>query len=1351
MFKNIIRVLGGDPNRREIERLIDTVVSRVNALEDTYEDLNDEQLLEKTGEFRQRLADGETLDDLMPEAFAAVREAAKRHLGQRHYDVQLVCGAVLHQGKIAEMRTGEGKTLAATLALYLNALEGKGAHLVTVNDYLARRDARWMAPIFIALGMRVGVLQMASRTDSGKRGFLVDLERTSPHEDRDQLLMVPRKEAYAADITYGTNSEFGFDYLRDNQVIDWEERVQRGHHYAIIDEVDNVLIDEARTPLIISGPASDDTQWYVQMAQIVDRLRPEDYEVSERDRSVSLTEIGEAHVEELLDMPLRDPERPEDITPEQARILGYLEQSLRAKHLYKRNKDYLVQSGRVIIIDSSTGRLMPGRRWSEGLHQAVEAKEGVRINPENVTYATITLQNYYRMYEKLSGMTGTAITESEEFDKIYKLAVLPILTNLEYIVSRQDSELEELKTRDDQGYEYGYYSLKEDQSHEPVFWRRKDYTDVVYRTTEAKLRAIAEEVIRLHIIGRPQLVGTTSVENSEVLSRRLQSKSVRTLLQVLLLRDIWMEVNKIDIVDRSNPALNPLNESLDDINPGKLRAVARDLNIKLSLNLEDQENVDRLMKIFDLEEEHRERLLDVIKGGVPHNVLNARKHDEEAKLIAFAGSFGAVTIATNMAGRGVDIKLGGELPENVVNDVVRVLENRGYDAYEMSLDERLQALEKVPIEELSVVRAESIHTFLQYARHMQKVKELGGLHVVGSERYEARRIDNQLRGRSARQGDPGSSRFYLSLEDDLMRLFGGQQVESLWGRVFMDDSQPLEMRILGRIVEQSQERVEGANFDARKHVLEYDDVLNTQRNRIYTLRDRAFQKEDLSEDVLDMLRTELHQRIPAGLSDEEGPWKLIAFLEQIQPPFEFEGISYPSFALRLLMEEIRQRVTTDNPAPEELRAILLDIADKSLLARKEHLMNATKRLLDAAADSLERQLDERYDTLDTYLGSISDMDEMEESPSPSQMLAQISEYVQVPIKLESSDMRSLAEGDDDVVEELRQQIEAHFITLTLRRVVGALERRLDETLDLPLNELQQLPWREVFDRILESVDLIFDQQMQRLLGDKGQIAADLDSVWGRINGNLLDERILISLLMLITQGSRLTFDRRTHQRRTQQYTRLTYLFYVAQIMAAESKEKTEERILTHLENALERLQLLRGVMEWKRLAQSEFTPGQFDENIRSQLVEEWGLERFEEIADSPFPALQPDEQILLRDILGKRLQNETYREILVRVISSQWVDYLTEIEALRVSIGLEAYAQRDPLVQYKSKASEMFQGLLAEIRMGVITRVFTYQARKDASVAVARERPMVEVSADGGDPPVQQDESQKRKKKRRRH
>src|SRR5574340_741764 len=901
MFQKVVRVLGGDPNKREIERLAERA-EEINALEPAFENFSDDELRAKTDEFRARLAEGETLDDLLPEAFAAVREASKRTIGLRPYEVQLIGGMVLNNSAIAEMRTGEGKTLVATLPLYLNALTGRGVHLVTVNDYLARRDARWMAPIYQALGMSVGVLQMAARTENGKKAFLVDLEKTSPIEDQHQLRLVNRNEAYQADITYGTNSEFGFDYLRDNLTSRLEDRSQRGHSYAIVDEVDNILIDEARTPLIISGPAADDTEWYIKMAQVVRALVPEDYEISEKDRTVTLTELGEVHVEEILGVPLRDPDRPEDVTHEQARMLGYLEQALRAQFLFRRNKDYLVQAGKVIIIDEFTGRLMPGRRWSEGLHQAVEAKEGVKVEAENVTYATITIQNYFRMYEKLAGMTGTALTEAEEFYKIYKLNVLPIPTNLDYNVIRPHPTLKEVNDRDEQGYKYTYYASVNDGG-EPAFWKRKDFPDVIFRTEEAKIRAITREIIRYHVIGRPQLVGTTSVEHSDRLSLRLQPELLRRLAQTMLIRDAWLRKNNREENEMSIPELQFLYKPLPDLNAGELRQFARTVDMN-SINPEDPGNLERLLTLLDLNSDDTPRLVKVLQAGADHKVLNARKHDEESQIIAGAGAYGAVTIATNMAGRGVDIKLGGELKDQLVNSVIRVLNRPGLEPYEMTNQERREALLKLTEEDFGIY-AEDVREFLRYMDEMDKVRDLGGLHVIGSERHEARRIDNQLRGRSARQGDPGSSRFYLSLEDDLMRLFGGQRVEGLLSRLNFDEALPIENNLVAKLVEQSQTSVEGQNFDVRKHLLEYDDVLNMQRKRIYEQRDRVFTKEDLSEDVDEMLRLELHKRVEAVAGDEEGTWKLLAYLDEIQPPMETDTAIYPSFTLHLLIDDVK--------------------------------------------------------------------------------------------------------------------------------------------------------------------------------------------------------------------------------------------------------------------------------------------------------------------------------------------------------------------------------------------------------------------------------------------------------------
>ncbi len=633
MIGNLLQKVFGTKHDREIKK-IQPIVEKINSLEPEISKLSDQELQAMTPRFKERIEKGESLDDLLPETFAVVREAAKRVLNMRHYDVQLIGGVVLHQGKIAEMRTGEGKTLVATLPVYLNALLGRGVHVVTVNDYLAKRDAEWMGQVYRFLGMDVGVIVHG----------LDDAER---------------KAAYGADVTYGTNNEFGFDFLRDNMKYALDELVQRDYYYAIVDEVDSILIDEARTPLIISGPSGRSTDLYYRVDQVVPFLKKEEhYNVDEKAKAVTLTDEGVAQCEKLLGIEnLYDPSN--------AHILHHLQQALKAHILFKRDVDYIVKDGQVIIVDEFTGRIMPGRRYSDGLHQALEAKEGVKIESENQTLASITFQNYFRMYEKLAGMTGTADTEAAEFKKIYNLDVVVIPT------------------------------------HQPMI--RKDHPDVVFRTVDEKFRAAAKEIKELHEQGRPVLVGTTSVENSERLSGLLK------------------------------------------------------------------------------------------KMGIPHEVLNAKHHEREAEIIAHAGEKGRVTIATNMAGRGTDIVLG------------------------------------------------------------PGVAELGGLHILGTERHESRRIDNQLRGRAGRQGDPGSSRFYLSLEDDLLRIFGSDRISSLMDRLGMEEGEPIEHNMLSKAIENAQRKVEAHNFDIRKHLLEYDDVMNKQREVVYTLRKRIMKGEDLEQEVLDYI------------------------------------------------------------------------------------------------------------------------------------------------------------------------------------------------------------------------------------------------------------------------------------------------------------------------------------------------------------------------------------------------------------------------------------------------------------------------------------------------------------------
>jgi len=681
-------------NEKELRRLQPTV-DRINELEPEFERLSDEELHAKTDEFKTRLKDGTPLDELLPEAFAAVREAAKRTIGQRHFDVQLMGGIVLHQGKIAEMKTGEGKTLVATLPLYLNSLTGQGCHLVTVNDYLARRDPYWMGPIYHALGVSVASIFPMQSPDEERPSRLYDPDFDSGDKRWLHFRPISRREAYQADITYGTSSEFGFDYLRDNMVIDLSQCVQRQLNYAIVDEVDNLLIDEARTPLIISGQAEESGQIYQLFARLVPLLQAEqDYVVDEKTRTVSLTDNGISRMEAMLrrEGVLKSPNLYD---PSNFSLNRYLQNALKAHALFKRDREYMVKDGQVIIVDEFTGRLMFGRRYSEGLHQSIEAKEHVKVERESMTHATITIQNYFRMYDKLAGMTGTAVTEAEEFHKIYELEVVVIPT------------------------------------HKPMI--RKDYPDQIYTDEKTKFKAVVREIEQLHKEERPVLVGTVSIEKSELLSDLLKRK------------------------------------------------------------------------------------------GIPHQVLNAKYHEKEAGIIAQAGQPGMVTVATNMAGRGVDIILGGSLD--------------GQDEQE-------------------------------WQKKHNKIIELGGLHIIGTERHEARRIDNQLRGRAGRQGDPGSSRFYVSLEDDIVRRFGGDRIKGFMKWAGMDEDHPLENKLVNRSIESAQVRVEGYHFDIRKQLVEYDDVVNQQRELIYDERRKILSGADLKANILSMIKKELQDIVATHVPDE---------------------------------------------------------------------------------------------------------------------------------------------------------------------------------------------------------------------------------------------------------------------------------------------------------------------------------------------------------------------------------------------------------------------------------------------------------------------------------------------------
>lgn len=776
MLKVAIKKLFGSQNERELKRIW-PLVTQINEFEESISGLTDGELAAKTSYFKEQLSQGRTLNEILPEAFAVVREASKRVLNMRHFDVQMIGGVVLHEGKIAEMKTGEGKTLVATLPVYLNALSGEGVHVVTVNDYLAKRDAEWMGAVYNFLGMDVGVV-LGGMSYAEKRA------------------------AYLADITYGQNNEFGFDYLRDNMKIELEEMVQRSYNFAIVDEVDSILIDEARTPLIISGPVEEATEVYLVANQVAKQLvAEEDYSVELKTKQVTLTDEGVAKVEKILGI-----DNLYDV--QNIAIVHHVNQALKAHVTMKRDVDYVVRGGQVIIVDEFTGRLMAGRRWSDGLHQAVEAKEGVRIAQENQTLATVTFQNYFRMYEKLAGMTGTADTEAVEFKKIYNLDVVVIPTN------------------------------------RPI--RRKDYSDIVFSSEAGKIKAVCEEIAKLNEKGQPVLVGTASIAKSEQLHSQLK------------------------------------------------------------------------------------------KRGVPHNILNAKHHEKEADIVAQAGRIGSVTISTNMAGRGTDIVLGGN-PEFLA---------AAAGDFPKDSPEYLEILEEAR---------------RNCEEEREQVLAVGGLHILGTERHESRRIDNQLRGRSGRQGDPGSSRFYVSLADDLMKRFGGERMQSLMSRVGLQEDDALEGSLVGRAVENAQKKVEAHHFDIRKHLLEYDDVMNKQREVVYSLRDRVLKGEGLKEDLEETIGDVAEETILSFVDEKEAvsEWPIEDVLAESQrifgltldatPYLKIAEAGGPSLAQQLFdalqkeaMERLleRERYVGQESFQQFTRIIYLQVIDylwKEHLANMDHL------------------------------------------------------------------------------------------------------------------------------------------------------------------------------------------------------------------------------------------------------------------------------------------------------------------------------------------------------------------------------------------------------------------------------
>lgn len=1297
MLQKIARFFTGDPNKKAIDKL-SLIVDEINALEPKFEALSDEALAAKTDEYKARLAKGETLDELLPEAFATVREASKRVLGQRHYDVQLICGINLHNGSISELRTGEGKTLSATLPLYLNALEGKGAHLITVNDYLARRDGRWMGQIYRFLGLSTGVLQSASASDgASQRAFLYDPDESSLFEETHQLRPVHRKYAYEADITYGTNSEFGFDYLRDNITMRWADRVQKPHHFAIIDEVDNILIDEARTPLIISGPAHEDSENYYRMAKIVKALKPEDYELSEKDQTVTLTEIGTAHVEEMLGEPLSDPERPEDISPEQARLLGFLEQSLRAEFLFHRNKEYIVQGGEIVIVDEFTGRMMPGRRWSDGLHQAVEAKEGVKVEAENITHATVTIQNYFRMYKKLAGMTGTAMTEKEEFYRIYGLDVLAIPSNLEYKAEQPASGIDQAQAKDEFGYDYTYYYSEKDPTKHALYFKRKDYPDVIYRTAEGKMRAIVLEILRYFAIGRPQLVGTTSVESSEHLSSRMNSEMVRRVLQVNLIRRAWRLSKGAKEEDYQHaPELVGLNEPLDKLRMPELRRLGSQFGMS-TMDLTDESNREGLLELLNIEPEQYDRLKIVFDAGIPHQVLNARKHTEESLIIAKAGAVGAVTIATNMAGRGVDIKLGGELPENLLSELNQILAKHSQlDPYNMTMPQRLAAVEGLTVE-LDEEQEAAVKAFKEYMEQMALVRELGGLHVIGSERHEARRIDNQLRGRAGRQGDPGSSRFYLAMDDELMRMFGGEQMESMLSRFKMDESMPIEIALINRMVEQAQTRVEGSNFDVRKHLLEYDDVLNTQRNRIYEQRDRIFLKEDLHDDVADMIRNEIVPKVEQAMTDAEGPWKLLALLEDLQSTINTEFGVYPSYTLSMVAEELE-----DVEDLETLKQRLLQLSQNAVKIENDHIIEGVELLLDRNQTTIKDQMTERTDALDAFL-------ETYDPESGQDAQAELSHLMGVQVRLAAAEQRTLRDDPMSMKQPLRDALRTGVTLNNLRRTLLTLEKRFGETWPFKAMDLANQDWEDIRKQILGQAQDSLAHRTKLLFGENGEVARDIESNEALLIEALEDDEAMYRAIQMTTVGKRVGFDPRSRQRQFRAHMRLNYLYLMAEKLKKLTAAQVSESVIEHLKGAETHLAEIFGVADLMNMQNMNRVIAQTHEPSKLALAKKLGEEKYQAIAEIPVEEIPEDLHEDIQAVLGYETQNRIYRDLLLGTFTESWVEYLTEMEALRVSIRMESYGQRDPLVQYKHKASGMYSELMGTVRQTVISRMFRYR------------------------------------------
>ena len=1392
MFKWIGRLFSGDTNARVLSEL-ETVVAKVNAFEPELDQLNAEQLRAKTDEFRRRLREGETLDDIQPEAFAVVREAARRTIGQRHHDVQLIGGLVLHQGKISEMKTGEGKTLVATLPLYLNSLESKGCHLITVNDYLVRVGAGWMGPIYHLLGVSVSYI-------SHDQSAIYDPDYLDPKANlEDQRLVhwrpISRREAYAADITYGTNNEFGFDYLRDNIASRFDATVQRPPHFAIVDEVDNILIDEARTPLIISGPSRQPSQEYRYFAGVVRGMRgieerewsaikkefentgdsgrreelqrkmdAADYVIDLKHRGISLTDAGTLKVERKLKEQGRVPEDATLYDPEYAELAHYLDNAVKAEYLYKRDKDYIVQSGEAVIVDEQTGRTMPGRRWSDGLHEAVEAKEGIEVHQENATMATVTIQNYFRMYTKLAGMTGTALTESEEFAKIYKLDVVPIPTHRDMV--------------------------------------RDDYNDQIFRSEEAKYRAVVREILAAYVREQPMLVGTASIENSERLAAYLKPNGLRTLAVSTVLMGAARDAKKFDETVRAAFA-----ESLDQPLPRVAPAALKNAGQALGLPADPfaPEIIERFAAALQVD--NTERLHAALHDGVPHFVLNAKLHEQEAGIVAQAGRPGSVTIATNMAGRGTDILLGGNpdslaaqyleergvrreqakalarpivegneaaarsvldkagLPAVLIDELKRLrvewdaalsrfehnpalyILHRYVEGSADTFAERWQfvndvlngeygmarvliqatpGLREEQIAEIAAARADlqayradraeflGNHLFDQiYAARARliaavlhgddalgqrivaetptmddsliegvrgiksqvqedadAVRERGGLYIIGTERHEARRIDNQLRGRAGRQGDPGASRFYISLEDELMKRFGPSidRVKGIMARAGFEDDMPIEFGVISKSIESAQTKVEGYNFDMRKRVVDYDDVMNKQREVIYARR-RAILEEGEHQRRIRLLverylgsygdwATGQIEELVADANSANAP-EIVAQLRRVLPGSESLDVN----ALRADDEAARADLLA--PLIEQAEAerhplrLLLDEVGEFIDFDVEA---AGQELASAERPEVERFLDERW-----------------------------------------------REGTDGDLEQRIRELFAEEFDALVDRYGDGYERWIR-------SEIAQA----IDDSTTHATGFVNIEGALRRLRPKMPQVATLDAMpLGGVGSDALGRQLEALVPESKAQGNHLRLFAQEIQ---------TMIPFIPGGPDAFLHQFTEN--LTALLEAMPEAQrgpAISGMLADVSTALQpifsghEFSPEQA-EHFESRVEATW-MDALDLARQGGDDALAEGLEAMLartldrwRGFIGVDLLNRYGRELMLNAIDREWVDYLTAMEDLRQGIGLQGIAQRDPLVTYKTQAFGMFEELLQTIDRATVRTFFTNLPRFAAQV-----------------------------------